>query len=287
MRQQSIMLCHVLFAYVVFVVITSAESTRTSATDVQPSIEQAEELARELTQILDSVKSSILPRHCADLLDAGQRTNGVYTIFHAAAGPSGQTVSCDMETDGGGWTVIQKRGQFKNRVYYFYRNWAQYKVGFGSAAQEYWIGNDALHALTSGNESMAFRVVLINNTHDYALLDYESIRVASEKDLYKIQLGKFLGPNGWDSMEVSNGQSFSTYDRDNDKWSDNCAVTYRGAWWYNRCHSANLNGLNLNGAHDSFADGMDWSLRGYTTPLQYYSYPSALMMIRPAKLLRR
>ncbi|XP_077535499.1 techylectin-5A-like isoform X2 [Haemaphysalis longicornis] len=231
MRQQSIMLCHVLFAYVVFVVITSAESTRTSATDVQPSIEQAEELARELTQILDSVKSSILPRHCADLLDAGQRTNGVYTIFHAAAGPSGQTVSCDMETDGGGWTVIQKRGQFKNRVYYFYRNWAQYKVGFGSAAQEYWIG--------------------------------------------------------WDSMEVSNGQSFSTYDRDNDKWSDNCAVTYRGAWWYNRCHSANLNGLNLNGAHDSFADGMDWSLRGYTTPLQYYSYPSALMMIRPAKLLRR
>ncbi|XP_077535502.1 techylectin-5A-like [Haemaphysalis longicornis] len=274
-----------MFSNVVLLSVVAVAATRAAATvtalSVRPSIEQAEQRARELTQILADLKSAILPRHCTDLLGAGQRTSGVYTVFHKAAGPSGQPVYCDMDTDGGGWTVIQRRGQFGNRVYNFYRNWTEYKRGFGNPSEEYWIGNEALHALTSGDEAMAFRVVLANNTREKASVDYESVKVDSEANLYKIHLGKFLGPDGWDSMVTSNGQNFSTYDRDNDLWPDNCAVTFRGAWWYNRCHSANLNGLNLNGAHDSFADGMEWSLRGYTAPLHYYSFPSAHMMIRP------
>lgn len=83
---------------------------------------------------------AIQPRHCSDILHAGQRTSGVYTIFHKAAGPSGQSVYCDMDVDGGGWTVIQQRGQFGNNVYYFYRNWTEYAEGFGKPAKEYWIG---------------------------------------------------------------------------------------------------------------------------------------------------
>ncbi|XP_077556426.1 techylectin-5A-like [Haemaphysalis longicornis] len=105
-----------------------------------PSIVDAEERVRELSGILANVKNSILPRHCNELKHAGQDTSGVYRIFHKEAGSSGQRVYCDMDTDGGGWTVIQRRGQFGNRVFHFYRNWTEYARGFGNPADEYWIG---------------------------------------------------------------------------------------------------------------------------------------------------
>ncbi|XP_050029119.2 techylectin-5A-like [Dermacentor andersoni] len=271
--------------YVTFIcaAVAAAVATAQSSAVATASIDQAEERVRELAQLLDYIKSTIQPRHCTDLLHAGQRSSGVYSVFHTAAGPLGQSVYCDMETDGGGWTVIQRRGQFGNSVYHFYRNWTEYANGFGNASEEYWIGNKALHALTSDDEAITLRVVLSNRTGDSAFVDYESIRVENEENLFKLRLGKLLGPEGWDALVNGNGQNFSTFERDNDGApSENCAARYRGGWWYNRCHLANLNGLNLNGPHDSFADGIEWSVRGYPTRLYHYSFPSVRMMIRPA-----
>ncbi|KAH6933959.1 hypothetical protein HPB50_019347 [Hyalomma asiaticum] len=226
------------------------------------------------------------PRQCSDLLRAGQRNSGVYTIYHRKAFRKGQDVFCDMETDGGGWTVIQRRGQFGNRVFSFYRNWEEYANGFGDPKKEYWIGNEALNALTSDNKNMTLRIVLRNNTQDSVYIYYSSIRVASANEMYRIQMGQFLGPPGWDAMSLCDGQKFSTYDRDNDAGAHvQCAEKFRGAWWYKDCHACNPNGLNLNGFHESYADGIEWSVRNHQAKLYHYSYPSMEMMIRPANFM--
>lgn len=52
---------------------------------------------------------------------------------------------CDMETNGGGWTVIQRR---KIGLTSFNRDWKHYKNGFGSIRGDFWLGNDHIFRLT-------------------------------------------------------------------------------------------------------------------------------------------
>jgi len=88
----------------------------------------------------------------------------------------------------------------------------------------------------------------------------------------KLQHYLFLG----DSFIYHNGYKFSTIDNDNDVRSDHCAITFHGAWWYNKCHKSNLNGKYLNGTHSSFADGVNWeSWKGF-----YYSLKTTEMKFR-------
>ena len=72
------------------------------------------------------------------------------------------------------------------------------------------------------------------------------------------------------------GMKFSTKNRENDLRSDQCAVTFKGAWWYNACHHSNLNSQFLGGPHSSLADGINWdSWKGH-----YYSLKFSEMKIR-------
>ena len=71
--------------------------------------------------------------------------------------------------------------------------------------------------------------------------------------------------------------SFTTKDQDNDSWVRNCAVVFKGAWWYFGCHQSNLNGFYHHGKHSSYADGVNW----YHWKGHYYSVKRAEMKIRP------
>ena len=71
---------------------------------------------------------------------------------------------------------------------------------------------------------------------------------------------------------------FTTQDRDNDKAGGNCALEWKGAWWYNYCHRSNLNGLYL-GSADRSAKGMRWRY----WKLDGRSMKKTAMKIRPAR----
>nr|XP_005580537.1 PREDICTED: ficolin-2 isoform X2 [Macaca fascicularis] len=212
------------------------------------------------------------PRTCKDLLDRGHFLSGWHTIYLPDCRPL--TVLCDMDTDGGGWTVFQRR---VDGSVDFYRDWAAYKQGFGSRLGEFWLGNDNIHALTAQGTS-ELRVDLVDFEDNHQFAKYRSFKVADEKEKYNLVLGAFVEGSAGDSLTSHNNHSFSTKDQDNDLSTGNCAVMYQGAWWYRTCHVSNLNGRYLRGAHDSFANGINWkSGKGYN-----YSYKVSEMKVRPA-----
>uniref|UniRef100_A0A8C9I2Q0 Fibrinogen C-terminal domain-containing protein n=1 Tax=Piliocolobus tephrosceles TaxID=591936 RepID=A0A8C9I2Q0_9PRIM len=212
------------------------------------------------------------PRTCKDLLDRGHFLSGWHTIYLPDCRPL--TVLCDMDTDGGGWTVFQRR---VDGSVDFYRDWAAYKQGFGSRLGEFWLGNDNIHSLTARGTS-ELRVDLVDFEDNHQFAKYRSFKVADEEEKYNLVLGAFVEGSAGDSLTSHNNNSFSTKDQDNDLNTGNCAVMYQGAWWYRTCHVSNLNGRYLRGAHDSFANGINWkSGKGYN-----YSYKVSEMKVRPA-----
>ncbi|EAW88137.1 ficolin 1 [Homo sapiens] len=212
------------------------------------------------------------PRNCKDLLDRGYFLSGWHTIYLPDCRPL--TVLCDMDTDGGGWTVFQRR---MDGSVDFYRDWAAYKQGFGSQLGEFWLGNDNIHALTAQGSS-ELRVDLVDFEGNHQFAKYKSFKVADEAEKYKLVLGAFVGGSAGNSLTGHNNNFFSTKDQDNDVSSSNCAEKFQGAWWYADCHASNLNGLYLMGPHESYANGINWSAaKGYK-----YSYKVSEMKVRPA-----
>lgn len=62
---------------------------------------------------------------CYDYYMLGNRKNTIYKIKPYGLKKTIQ-VHCDMK--GGGWTLIQKRSDGTTK---FFREWAEYKTGFG------------------------------------------------------------------------------------------------------------------------------------------------------------
>jgi len=144
------------------------------------------------------------------------------------------------------WILIQYR--FGKEEGPFEANgWEGYKKGFGSVKRTgngtyYWIGLEKLHELTStGSWDVYF--ILNKDQHGAAGFICHDFTVASELVYYRLGLnscGSLIAKDKWwnDAGLLKNWGSglnnayFSTKDRDYDPAGGNCAVSYRGGFWY-------------------------------------------------------
>ncbi|XP_063402494.1 angiopoietin-related protein 7-like isoform X2 [Mytilus trossulus] len=207
------------------------EEFKKSTTNLQIKSQALEEWKTNLMETLNKTVSPLNKTKDCSYLNT--TLSGVYTIFPDEFNRI--QAYCDMSTDGGGWTVLQRR---IDRTTSFDRNWIDYKEGFGDPQTEYWLGNKYLNILTS-KDKYELRVDLTdtNNKQTYAV--YKRFSVGDENSKYKLSIGDYSGTAG-NYMVYNNGIAF-TNDKDNDDYGrGNCAAFY-GPWWHIACSNSYLN----------------------------------------------
>ncbi|KAK3535676.1 hypothetical protein QTP70_019715 [Hemibagrus guttatus] len=223
---------------------------------------------------------------CSDFIMRNS-ASGIYNVTPSRSGNRTFPVFCDMESSGGGWTLIQHR--FDGSIS-FNRTWNDYKRGFGNLTGEFWLGNDKIHWLTS-TKAMVLRIELedLDGVKEYA--QYDHFHVANESQYYKSTIEGYSGTAG-DAMQYNkkfnhNQKNFTTPDRDNDQYpSGNCGAYYSSGWWFDACMAANLNGKYYETRYKGVRNGIFWgtwhniSSESYLTH-DRQSFKTVRMMIRP------
>uniref|UniRef100_A0A8C2FU41 Fibrinogen C-terminal domain-containing protein n=1 Tax=Cyprinus carpio TaxID=7962 RepID=A0A8C2FU41_CYPCA len=181
------------------------------------------------------------PTDCSEVQVNGMKESGEAEIYPEGKDGEPVRVYCDMETDGGGWTVRNKT-----------------QTDFTKLSR-----NDILHTLTS-RTPMSLRIDL-RSGNDTAFAHYANFNISSEANHYVIELSGYFGTAG-DSMKYHNGRPFSTIDKDPNILSIHCAKAYMGGWWYKNCYKANLNGLYVSYSDNKGVVWIDWKGKDASLP---------------------
>ncbi|NXX01908.1 ANGP2 protein, partial [Larus smithsonianus] len=119
-------------------------------------------------------------KDCAEAYKSGLTTSGIYTLTVPNTAQE-KKAYCDMETGGGGWTVIQRR---EDGSVDFHRTWKEYKMGFGDPAGEYWLGNEFVSQLTN-QKRYVLKIHLKDWEGNEAYSLYDHFSLANEELKYR------------------------------------------------------------------------------------------------------
>ena len=94
-----------------------------------------------------------------------------------------------MTTNGGGWTIFQRR---VDGSVDFYLGWKNYTEGFGYLNGEFWLGLDKINRLLeSGQNVLRVDLEYFENETHYA--EYTIFAVAGKADKYRLNVGGYSG----------------------------------------------------------------------------------------------
>lgn len=116
---------------------------------------------------------------------------------------------CEREAeDVGGWIVIQNRFDGSTD---FFRQWSEYKDGFGNIAGEYWMGLEKIHELTS-TRLYELSIVMEDFNDVKKTANYSAFGISNEATGFSLNLlGKYSG-DAEDSLKYHAGYKFSTFE---------------------------------------------------------------------------
>ena len=94
-----------------------------------------------------------------------------------------------MTAQTGGWTMIQRR---QDGSVDFFRNWTDYKIGFGNLSGEFWLGLDKIHRLTKSGQNF-LRIAMTDHKSVSTVVNYTHFFVSDEVEQYKLNISGYSG----------------------------------------------------------------------------------------------
>ncbi|XP_058123187.1 angiopoietin-related protein 2-like [Anopheles ziemanni] len=200
-------------------------------------LEENLEKQRDHSAVVPKVVNSLVDsnKYCSDIATKHGGKHRVAFQFNQPA-----LVYCDHTEFGDGWIVFQHR---YNGQVNFFRNWDDYRDGFGNLDGEFWLGLQHLHKLTSGGKYQLL-VEMEDHAGKYVYAKYDEFAVLSEKDWYKLEVGCYSGTAG-DFMLISKGYHFDTEEEDHILLKN--PGNWYGGWWSKPadCQYVNFNGSEI------------------------------------------
>jgi hypothetical protein len=180
--------------------------------------------------------------------------SGVYELNHPCSGDNdaGQSkvfAYCDMETDDGGWIVIQRR---TDGSLPFNRTFEEYENGFGDPSGEFWYGLRNIYCLTTtGHTEVRIDFKYENGTSGYA--HFSNFYISPKESYYISSLPAVIlsSPGARTFRNPSSNGRFYVQSLPGVTWYRQ--TTYNIGGWWDSSVRGNPNGPGSSGNETAYA----------------------------------
>ena len=237
----------------------------------------------------DCCPNDCRPKDCYDLkcYMVSKAKDGHHTIYPGTTQPTSLQVSCDQETDGGGWIMYQRR---VDGTVNFTKNWEEYKYMFGDHGDnttELWLGNENVYQVLQSNGNTEWELRIEADAFDgtSCWLVASDFRMNNETLRYSMD---------WDNVSASKPGimadwnyhkliPFTTLDNNLRQYGKRRVDKCKGGWWY-----VNYITIFLNGEYSN--QSVKTCMAGMGITIYHFKHDVALersrMMFRPQNDVR-